>query len=55
MSNFKYLQLQFNSSDLSGILVICVKFHVCGNGPGARLTKAYDVTIQRYHNTHAKI
>ena len=23
--------------------------------PGARLTKAYDVTIQRYRNSHAKI
>ena len=23
--------------------------------PGARLTKAYDVTIQRYRNTHEKI
>ena len=23
--------------------------------PGARLTKAYDVTIQRYRNLHAKI
>ena len=22
--------------------------------PGARLTKAYDVTIQRYRNSHAK-
>ena len=25
------------------------------NRPGARLTKAYDVTIQRYCNSHAKI
>ena len=25
------------------------------NSPGARLTKAYDVTIQRYRNSHAKI
>ena len=25
------------------------------HGPGARLTKAYDVTIQRYRNSHAKI
>ena len=24
-------------------------------GPGARLAKAYDVTIQRYRNSHAKI
>ena len=23
--------------------------------PGARLTRAYDVTIQRYRNSHAKI
>ena len=28
----------------------------CGcRWPGARLTKAYDVTIQRYRNSHAKI
>ena len=26
-----------------------------GGTPGARLTKAYDVTIQRYRNSHAKI
>ena len=29
--------------------------HFTGTGSGARLTKAYDVTIQRYRNLHAKI
>ena len=28
---------------------------VFADQPGARLTKAYDVTIQRYRNSHAKI
>ena len=30
-------------------------FHMYYRVPGARLTKAYDVTIQRYRNPHAKI
>ena len=29
-------------------------FYVTAPRPGARLTKAYDVTIQRYRNSHAK-
>ena len=32
------------------VQLICVEWW-----PGARLTKAYDVTIQRYRNSHAKI
>ena len=38
------------------VLKQCHKFTVMAHSSsGARLTKAYDVTIQRYRNLHAKI
>ena len=37
-----------------GILMIDIRMNINGF-PGGRPTKAYDVTIQRYRNSHAKI
>ena len=37
-----------------GILMIDIHMNINGF-PGGRPTKAYDVTIQRYRNSHAKI
>ena len=35
--------------------VCCHGGRYCNCYPGTRLTKTYDVTFQRYHNSHAKI